>query len=254
VKAFEIAAFLDRRVVGNQDKQVLGVASLRNARELHLTFCNDKTSRLLKETEATVICDNAEIEGKTFILSQYPKYDFARATKQFFMPQRDHKHYIGTNVSIHPSAVINAEGVNTARGPNGEIERLPHLGGLIIKDNVHIAALTTVQRGVLEDTVIEEGTTIGPNCNIGHGVHIGKHCVITGMNFIGGSCKIGNRVYVAPHCTVKNGVQIGDGAFIGMGSLVLHDVAEGVTVVGRPAVPIEQFKSERERLKWLLQS
>jgi UDP-3-O-[3-hydroxymyristoyl] glucosamine N-acyltransferase len=253
VKVWEIAHFLNRQIVGNKHKDVLGVASLRNAGELHLTFCNDKTNKLLNETKATVICDSEAMERKTFILSQWPKYDFARATNKFFKPEYVNKCYIGKNGFIHPSAQVNDEGVNCARGPDGMVERLPHLGGLIIEDNVHIAALTTVQRGVLEDTIIEEGTTIGPNCNIGHGVHIGKHCVITGMNFIGGSSKIGNRVYVAPHCTVKNGVQIGDGAFIGMGSLVLNDVAEGVTVVGRPAVLIEQFKSERERLKWLFQ-
>jgi len=259
VKAQEIADYLKLELVGNPNKDVSSVAHIEEANEHQLAYwsgdwSSDSKSKydvssnkagiiIGRETSADALqmLENwSDLAALTYIISEQPRYDFE--------PQ------ISKSAVIHPTATLNIEGMNYSRGKNGDLQKVPHVGGLIIGDNVEVGALTTIQKGVLKDTVIGKGSKIGPKCNIGHGAHIGEHCLITGMNFIGGSAVLGNRVYVAPHSTIKNGVKVGDDAFIGIGSLVLRDVPSGATVVGRPAVHLEQFRSERERLKCLLQN
>ena len=253
MKAQEIADYLKLKLVGNPDRDVSSVAHIDLAKSYQLTYWSGDGE---VTTEAGTILGKkpwSELTASTYIISEQPRYDFGKVVERFFMWQTKQKPQISKSAVIHPTVAIGVEGMNYSRGRNGDLQKVPHTANVIIADNVTVEALTTIQKGVLKDTVIGKGTKIGPKCNIGHGAHIGEHCLITGMNFIGGSAVLGNRVYVAPHSTIKNGVWVGDDAFIGIGSLVLHDVPEGATVVGRPAVRLEQFRSERERLRWLLQ-
>ncbi|MFW9795051.1 MAG: hypothetical protein ACFFEE_12155, partial [Candidatus Thorarchaeota archaeon] len=112
---------------------------------------------------------------------------------------------------------------------------------------------TTVQKGILRRTIIGKGTKIGPNCNIGHEAEIGKYCIITGMTLVAGATEIGDHTYIAPHSTIKNSIKVGKNAFIGIGSLVIDDVPDGKTVVGRPAIELEKYKERRRRMKELLE-
>jgi len=260
VKAQEIADYLKLKLAGNPDRDVSSVAHVELAKSYQLAYWSGDitvTVPLVYTEAGTLICKKpygelATSRDMTTITSEQPRYDFGKVVERFFMWQTEKKPQISKSAVIHPTATLNVEGMNYSRGRNGDLQKVPHVGGLIVADNVEVGALTTIQRGVLKDTVIGEGTKIGPKCNIGHGAHIGEHCLVTGMNFIGGSVVLGNRVYVAPHSTIKNGVKVGDDVFIGIGSLILHDVPSGATVVGRPAVLLEQFRTERERLKNLL--
>lgn len=253
MKAQEIADYLKLKLVGNPNRDVSSVAHIDLANIYQLAYWSGNSETITKAGTIIGTKPWSKLTSSTYIISEQPRYDFGKTVERFFMWQTKQKPQIGENVSIHPTAAVGVEGMNYARGRNGDLQKVHHIANVIVGDNVTVEALTVIQKGVLKDTVIGEGSKIGPKCNIGHGAHIGQNCLITGMNFIGGSAKLGDRVYVAPHCTIKNGVKVGDDAFIGIGSLVLHDVPDGATVVGRPAVLLEEFKSERKRLKWLLQ-
>ena len=142
--------------------------------------------------------------------------------------------------------------MNYARSERDELKRVRHLSELIIEDDVYIGTLTTVQRGTFKPTIIGKGSAVGPNCDIGHQVKVERHVLITGMVLIAGHAEIGDYTYIGAGSTIKNGVKIGAKCFIGIGSLVLDDVPDGLMVVGRPAMELEKFKEERKRLKNLL--
>ncbi len=99
---------------------------------------------------------------------------------------------IGQNVIIHPGVVIGADGFGIARDKEGWI-KIPQIGSVIISDNVEIGANTTIDRGAIGDTVVEEGVKIDNQVQIGHNVHIGERSAIAGCTAIAGSTTIGKR-------------------------------------------------------------
>jgi len=142
---------------------------------------------------------------------------------------------IGNNVIIHAGAVIGAEGMGFERNAEGELEKFPQIGGVLIEDDVEIGANAAIMRGAMGNTVIGRGTKVGHLCTVGHGVFIGRHCLITTHAKIGGSARIGDYSQVWMGASVRNGVTIGRRAVVGMGSAVTRDVGDGTTVVGVPA-------------------
>lgn len=161
---------------------------------------------------------------------------------------------IGKNVRIDEMACIGSRGMTLRRDNYGDIHwrRKESDYPVILEDGVYIGARTIIMRGTKWNTIIGKGTFIGPNCSIGHDNKVGKHCMILSGTVTCGSVFIGDFSYIAPSCTIKNGVKIGKFVKIGIGSLVMKDVQNGMTVVGRPAQDIELFKKERQKMKELM--
>jgi len=144
---------------------------------------------------------------------------------------------IGKRVVVHPGAVIGSVTVHFERNEKGEFEKFPQLGGVIIEDNVEIGSNTCIFRGPLQgsDTLIGKGTKVDALVGIGHGVRVGKHCMIVGGTIICGSTKIGDYTYIAPRACIKEGNIIGSRALVGIGSVVTKNVPDNSVVVGYPA-------------------
>jgi UDP-3-O-[3-hydroxymyristoyl] glucosamine N-acyltransferase len=291
MKAKEIASFIKGEVLGDPDKNVRYPGYLFSAKKDELAYCflkNDEKDleAIGKTTAGIVICQEHlkeeldQLKKKpTLILSKAPKYDFALVLQEFFVKETPtvspsacigSNVKMGKNVDIHPNvvvydktsignrvvvranAVLGAEGLDYGRNQEGELKRIPHLSQLIIEDDVDIGSNTTIQKGMLRPTIIGEGTKVGPNCDIGHEAKIGKHCIVTGMTLVAGATEIGDCTFIAPHSTIRNSIRIGKDAFVGIGSLVLDDVPDGATVVGRPAIRMEDFRKRRKQLNELL--
>ncbi len=133
---------------------------------------------------------------------------------------------------IHSTAVIGKDGFGYVREEDGSLFKMPHGGGVIIEKNVHIGAHTCIDRAVIGNTVIGEGTKIDNLVHVAHGVNIGKHCLIVAGTVIGGSTQIGDRCFVGINCSIKNKVKIGNDVTIGMGAIVLSDVPDNTVVKG----------------------
>lgn len=120
---------------------------------------------------------------------------------------------IGNRVTLHSGVVIGADGFGIAM-EEGRWVKVPQTGGVVIGDDVEIGANTTVDRGALEDTVIEEGVKLDNQIQVGHNVRIGAHTAIAACTGIAGStrigrhCRIGGASGLAGHIVIADNVEI----------------------------------------------
>ena len=149
---------------------------------------------------------------------------------------------IARNVTIHSGSIIGADGFGYERNQFGELEKFPHLGGVVIEDNVEIGANTCVDRGTLGDTRICQGARIDNLVHVAHNVYIGEHAAVIAHAMIGGGTHIGHSAWVAPSACLRDRITIGDKAVVGLASLVTKDVPGGVTVLGAPARELSEQK------------
>ena len=117
-----------------------------------------------------------------------------------------------------------------------------------MQNGVTLGANSCIDRGLLEDTVIGEGTHIDNLCHIGHNSRIGSHVVMAAFAGISGSSTVGDGVQFGGRVGLKDHVHVGQGARIAPGAAVLSDVPAGETWAGYPSKPIRTWMRE---LAWL---
>lgn len=162
-----------------------------------------------------------------------PRLDFARHFRGVPDPPVEISIGVGKGDSrsrINALATIGDRGFGYASGI-----RMPHWGNVIIGNDVHIGAFTTVHRGSLLDTIIASGAKIDAHVHVAHNCDIGKCVIICAGAVLCGSVKVGDRAFLGVNCSIRQGVEIGHDATIGMGAVVLHDVPGGETWAGNPA-------------------
>jgi UDP-3-O-[3-hydroxymyristoyl] glucosamine N-acyltransferase len=142
---------------------------------------------------------------------------------------------IGRYCDIKSGAVIGEAGFGFERDENHRPLRMIHLGGVRIGDHVEIGSLTTVARGALGDTVLEDHVKVDDHSHIAHNCHIGEATIITACVEISGSVIVGKNAWLAPNCCIVQKVRLGDNCFIGIGSVVSRSVEPGEKVFGNPA-------------------
>lgn len=142
---------------------------------------------------------------------------------------------IGDNCIIRENSVIGSDGLTTRRNENGKIITIPQFGGVIIEENVQIGANSVICKGAIDNTIIGSGSRID-NCSfISHNVKLGNDTIVVGEVLMMGSSSTGDRAYLSGNVVVRDGVFIGEDAFVGMGAVVTKDVSAGVVVKGNPA-------------------
>lgn len=147
---------------------------------------------------------------------------------------------LGHDCVIKAGTVLGGAGFGYERDENGNKFRFPQIGQLIMGDYVEVGANSCIDRGALADTIIGDYTKINNLCHIAHNNKIGKNCSITGCVNVSGSNIIEDNVWLAPNVSVKGWVHIGEGAFVGMGAVVVKDIPAHETWVGNPAHKLEK--------------
>lgn len=142
---------------------------------------------------------------------------------------------IGNNVIIHSGSKIGTDGFGYVLNFDNVYEKFPHVGSVLIEDNVEIGANTCIDRGSLSNTIIRKGVKIDNLVHIAHNVEIGENTTVIALSMIGGSVKIGKDCWISPSSCIKNQLTIGDNVLIGMGAVVLKDVESDSVMVGNPA-------------------
>lgn len=144
---------------------------------------------------------------------------------------------IGANCIIEDNTVIGNGGFGFRNLSDGSYKRLPHLGRVVIGNNVEIGSNCNIDKGTFKDTIIGDGTKIDSTAFVEHNVEIGKNVMIVSGSIIGGNTKICDGAYlVGMRC--KNRLTVGENSKVGIGSVVLFDVRKGTTVFGNPAKKI----------------
>jgi UDP-3-O-[3-hydroxymyristoyl] glucosamine N-acyltransferase len=141
---------------------------------------------------------------------------------------------IGADCILHYGCAIGADGFGFLQHEGRHVKR-HHLGTVEIGDDVELGALTTIDRGMLGPTVIEDGFKCDDHVHIGHNCHIGPHCLLTAGCLVGGSTRFGGHVMAAADCVFKDHLEIGEGARIAARSALAHDADAGSVLLGAPA-------------------
>jgi UDP-3-O-[3-hydroxymyristoyl] glucosamine N-acyltransferase len=153
---------------------------------------------------------------------------------------------IGKRVVVREHCCIGGVGFGFVRNEHGALERMPHVGTVVIEDDVELFPFTNVDRGTLGPTLIRRGTKIDHYAHISHNTSVGEDCVITAGTVLCGSSRLGSRTWMGIGAIVKEGTAVGDDVTVGLGAVVLRDVPDGLVVAGVPAVPLKgKGKTER---------
>jgi UDP-3-O-[3-hydroxymyristoyl] glucosamine N-acyltransferase len=138
---------------------------------------------------------------------------------------------IGLRGLVQSGAVIGGDGFGFAND-GGKWIKIPQTGGVRIGDDVEIGANTTIDRGALEDTVIEDGVKLDNQIQIGHNCVIGAHTAMAGCVGVAGSAKIGKHCTFGGAAMILGHLTIADHVHISSGSLVSRSIAQAGQYTG----------------------
>ncbi len=148
---------------------------------------------------------------------------------------------IGSDCVIKSNTTIGSEGFGFAYDKKKYVH-FPHVGGIKIGDRTWIGSNVSIEKGSLDETVIENDVLIDDLVQIGHNVIIKKRSQITAGCVLSGRCRIGSDCWIAPNVSIDNNISVGNNSIIGMGSVIRKNVNEKEVVAGNPAKKIKKLK------------
>ncbi|EPI3548281.1 UDP-3-O-(3-hydroxymyristoyl)glucosamine N-acyltransferase [Vibrio vulnificus] len=276
ISASELANALELDFYGDSEQLIRTVGSLENIESNVLKFANKPKENVLKG----IVIGLDGVEAETVLLSKNPRLDFCRAlqflidsevlVRKNIITSIDNSAIIansaviedgvsigertiiehnvtihqgtviGSNTIIRANSVIGAQGFGFEKSDEGIWYRFPHLGRVIIGNNVEIGALNSVCIGALDNTVINDGVKTDNLVHIAHNCQIGKNSILTACTELSGGVFLGEGVWMGPNSSTMQKVSIGDSAVVGLGSVVTKNVEAGNTVAGAPAKVIKR--------------
>ncbi|MGN6512942.1 MAG: UDP-3-O-(3-hydroxymyristoyl)glucosamine N-acyltransferase [Lysobacteraceae bacterium] len=158
---------------------------------------------------------------------------------------------LGKRVLVHPGAVLGADGFGLAMDA-GRWLKVPQLGGVVVGDDCEIGANTTIDRGALEDTVLEEDVRLDNQIQVGHNVRIGAHTAMAGCSAVAGSATIGRYCLIGGGAGVLGHLTLCDRVVVTAMSLVTHSIREpGEYSSGTPLMDNRSWRRSAARFKQL---
>ena len=151
---------------------------------------------------------------------------------------------VGDNVVLQDNCKIGQKGFGFIPQVNKNI-KFPHIGKVIIENEVEIGSGCTIDRGSIDDTSIGKNTYLDNQVHIAHNVKIGANCMIAGQVGFAGSTIVGNNVLIGGQAGVSGHLKIGNNVKIGGGSGVVKDIEDNQVVMGYPAVPLKEFLKKK---------
>lgn len=189
-------------------------------------FDNDFTDQSQLPNEKSNISTHAYIEASVSFGENFTAYPYATIYDGTTL---------GDNCVVQSNTVIAGVGMSYVQKADGTYSRLTHLGDVVIGNNVEIGCNTTVLRGILESTVIEDGAKIGNQVNVGHSSTIGENTYISAGAVVGGATVVGKNCWIAPGVSIRDNLKIGDNCTLGVGCVVISDTEPNAVYVGNPA-------------------
>lgn len=150
---------------------------------------------------------------------------------------------IGKQCVIKDGAVIGSEGYGFIEDEDGTPFHAPQLGRILIGDRVWVGSNSTIERAMVDDTVIRNDVKIDDLVHIGNGSIVGEKSMLTAGAVIAYDVVIGQKVTVAPNAVIRESVNIADDVTIGQGAVVVRDIETGGVYAGNPATLLRKTKS-----------
>ena len=157
---------------------------------------------------------------------------------------------LGQRVLVHSGAVIGADGFGIALD-HGIWHKIHQIGRVLIGDDVEIGANTCIDRGALDDTVIEDGVKLDNLIQVGHNVHIGAHTAIAGCTGIAGSTRIGKYCMIGGGAAIVGHLNIADRVTIHAAAFITKSIRRAGTYSGYPAEDSRSWTRNIARLRHL---
>jgi UDP-3-O-[3-hydroxymyristoyl] glucosamine N-acyltransferase len=150
---------------------------------------------------------------------------------------------IANRVTIHSGTVIGEDGFGYATY-KGIHHKIPQIGNVVIDDDVEIGANCAIDRATMGSTIVGKGTKTSNLIAIGHGTTVGAHCLLVAQVGIAGSAKLGHHVVLGGQVGVVGHISIGNCVQVGAKSGIINNVKDNETLLGQPAVPIQDAKRQ----------
>ena len=171
------------------------------------------------------IGDNVEIGDNTIIYAGVKLYEGCR---------------IGQGCIVHAGAVIGSDGFGFAK-EGDSYKKIPQLGNVIIEDDVEVGSNTTIDRAVMDSTIIHRGVKLDNLIQIAHNVEIGEDTAIAAQTGVSGSTKVGKNCVFAGQVGLGGHITVGDNVSIGAQSGTISNVESGRKIMGYLAIDLTNF-------------
>jgi len=156
---------------------------------------------------------------------------------------------IGNNCVIHSGAIVGSDGFGFAPNANGEFNKIPQTGNVILEDNVDVGAGTTIDRATLGSTILRKGVKLDNQIQIAHNVEIGEHTVIAAQSGVAGSAKIGKHCMIGGQVGIVGHITIGDNVRIQAQSGIGRNIKSGEIIQGSPALTYGDYNKSYVHFK-----
>ena len=174
-----------------------------------------------------VIQENASVGGNTII---YPNVSIYKDCQ------------VGASCIVHVGTVIGSDGFGFAPDENGVYSKIPQIGNVVIEDNVEIGSNCSIDRATMGSTYIRKGVKIDNLCQIAHNVDVDQHTAMAAQVGIAGSAKIGKHVMIGGQTGIAGHLSVADHTKIVAQSGIPSTVKKADTLMGTPAIPINDYK------------
>ncbi len=138
---------------------------------------------------------------------------------------------IGKRVILHAGAVIGADGFGLAQ-EEGRWLKIPQIGRVVIGDDVEVGANTTIDRGAMDDTIVEDGVKLDNQIQIGHNCRIGAHTAMAGCVAVAGSADIGAHCTIGAAAVILGHLKLADHVHISAGTVISRSILKAGTYTG----------------------
>lgn len=156
---------------------------------------------------------------------------------------------IGNNVKIQSGTVIGGEGFGYLKSDRLGVINFPHIGGVLLEDNVEIGANSTIDRGALANTILRRDVKIDSLVHIAHNVVIGERTLIMANAMFSGSVTVGKDCWIAPSSSIRDAITIGDKVTVGLGAVVTKSIPSNQVWTGTPARELSDFIKLQNKIK-----
>lgn len=147
---------------------------------------------------------------------------------------------IGKRCILHSGAVVGSDGFGFAQ--EGDVyKKIPQVGNVIVEDDVEIGANTTIDRAVMDSTIIRQGVKLDNLIQIAHNVEVGDNTAMASQVGVSGSTKIGKNCVFGGQVGLGGHIKIGDHVSIGAQSGLISNIPDGKNLIGSPAIEVKQF-------------